>query len=70
MAKRTKKVSINLTEDEYKIIEWLSRRERRSISEISYLILVDNAQQLFEEKQEDGEWCMPQFSPSPKPIKF
>lgn len=70
MAKRIKKVSINLTEEEYQLLEWLAKKERRSISELSSLILMDNAQLLFNEKQEQGEWFIPQFIPSPKAIKL
>ena len=64
MAKRTKKISVNITEDEYKILEWLARHERRSVSELAALILVDNSQRLFEEKQPKGEWFIPIFVPT------
>lgn len=68
MAKRTKRVSVNLTEDQFVILDWLARHERRSISELAALILVDNSQRLFEEKQPQGEWFIPTFVPT-KPIK-
>lgn len=66
MAKRTKKISVNLTEEQYQIIDWLARHTRRTMSEIAALILVDNAQQLFNEMQPKGEWFIPQFVPSQK----
>ena len=69
MAKRTKKISVNLTEEQYAILDWLARHERRSVSELAALILVDNSQRLFEEKQPKGEWFIPTFIPTPKPIK-
>lgn len=64
MAKRNKKVSINLTEEEYRILSWLASHTRRSISEIAALILVDNAQELFREMQPKGELSIPKFVPS------
>lgn len=69
MGKRTKKISVNITEEQYQIIDWLARQTRRSVSEIAALILVDNSQQLFNEMQPKGEWFIPQFIPSSKPIK-
>ena len=69
MAKRTKKVSINLTQEEWETLEWLSRQERRTISELAQMILVDNAQLLFLEKQPQGEITIPHYIPKPKPIK-
>ena len=63
MAKRDMKISINITQDEYKILEWLASHERRSISELAALIVVDNAYQLFNEKQPKGEWSIPTFIP-------
>ena len=68
MAKRTKKISVNLTEEEYNVIEWLARQHRRTVSEIASLILVDNSQRLFEEMQPKGRWSKPQFIPSPIPL--
>ena len=70
MAKRTKKISVNLTEDEYNVIDYLARHTRRSVSEVAALILVDNSQKLFEEMQPKGEWVIPQFIPSQEPIKM
>ena len=70
MAKRTKKISVNLTEDEYNVIDYLARHTRRSVSELAALILVDNSQKLFEEMQPKGEWFIPQFIPSQEPIKM
>lgn len=68
MGKRTKKISVNITEEQYQIIDWLARQTRRSVSEIAALILVDNSQQLFNEMQPKGEWFIPQFIPTQKPI--
>lgn len=69
MAKRTKKISVNLTEEEYNVVDYLARQTRRSLSEIAALILIDNSQRLFEEMQPKGEWYIPQFVPSQKVIK-
>jgi len=66
MEKRTRKVSVNLTEEQYQMLEWLATHERRSISELAALILMDNAQLLFDEKQPKGEWFIPTFVPSSK----
>ena len=66
MEKRTKKISVNLTEEQYNLIQWLATQERRTVSEIAFLILMDNAQQLFDERQPKGEWNIPQFVPSQK----
>lgn len=63
MPKRTKKISINLTEEEYNLIQWLATKERRSISELAALILMDNAQLLFNEKQPSAKWETPTFVP-------
>ena len=64
MAKRVKKISINLTEEQYKIIEWLATQTRRSISEVSALILIDNSHQLFLEMQPNGQLYIPKFIPT------
>ena len=69
MEKRTKKISVNLTEDQYQLIDWIARETRRSISEVAALILIDNAQLLFNEMQVQGEWERPQFTPHNKPIE-
>lgn len=63
MDKRTKKISVNLTEEQYQVVEWLARQTRRSISELAALILIDNAQQLFIELQPQGELLQPRFIP-------
>lgn len=63
MAKRTKKISINLTEEEYDLVQWLATQERRSISELAALILMDNAQLLFNEKQPSSKWEIPSYIP-------
>lgn len=64
MEKRTKKVSVNITKEQYELLEWLATKERRSVSELAYLILMDNAQQLFIEKQPKGEWEIPSYCPT------
>ena len=46
MGKKEKKISINLTEEDYKLLERLSVRERRTISELCALIVMDNARLL------------------------
>lgn len=52
--KKIKKVSINLTQEEYDLLNALARLERRSVSELAALIVVDTSQQLFLDKQEKG----------------
>ena len=64
MEKRTKKISLNLTEEQYNLIQWLATKERRSVSELAFLILIDNAAQLFAQRQEKGEWETPTFCPN------
>lgn len=66
MAKKTKKISINLTEEEYRVVELLSQYERRSISELCALILVDTSLVLFQQRQAKGEWAKPSFNPGSK----
>ena len=69
MAKRTKKISVNLTEEQYDMLQWIATQERRSISELAALILVDNSQQLFNERQPIGEWEIPSFCPRKRTLK-
>lgn len=64
MAKRTKKISINLTEDEFNLLATLARVERRSISELAALIIVDTSQQLYFEKYGKGNLEVAHFYPS------
>lgn len=64
MEKRTKKVSINLTVEQYNTLVWLANQERRTLSELVALIVVDNSQKLFLEKHKKGEWSIPKFIPS------
>ena len=64
MAKRDRKISVNLTEEQYQTLEWLALQERRTISELAALVLVDNSQRLFEERQPQSEWVVPTFIPS------
>ncbi len=45
--KKTEHITINLTVEEYDYIKALAKIERRSITEIAKLILVDNAIKLF-----------------------
>lgn len=63
MEKKTKKISINLTQEEFNLIQALANIERRTISELSALILVDNAQQLFLNRQGKGEMKIAHFTP-------
>ena len=62
--KKTKKISINLTEEEFNVVQWLATQERRTISEMVALIVVDNSQRLFEERQPKGEWKKAHFCPN------
>ena len=48
--KKTRKISVNLTEDDYSMIEKLANLERRTVAELCALILVDNAWQLWLQK--------------------
>lgn len=63
MEKRTMKVSINLTQEQYETLQWLATQERRTISELAALIVVDNSQRLFLERQPQGRWEIPTFCP-------
>lgn len=62
MEKRTKKISINLTEEQYDIIVWLATHERRSIGETAALIIIDNSQALFNQLQTKPKWGKPNYS--------
>lgn len=53
--KKTKKVSINLTEEQFNILSALARLERRTISDLAALIVVDNSRAMFLSKQEQGK---------------
>ena len=55
MGKRTKKISINITEEEFQLLEKLASHERRTISELASLILMDNALLLYGEMQPKGK---------------
>jgi uncharacterized protein (DUF1778 family) len=49
--KRKNHITINLNDDEYNLIKKLAAADRRSVSDIAYLILIDNAMQLYQSKQ-------------------
>lgn len=63
-SKKTKKVSINLTEEQYNLLNALARMERRSISELAALIVVDNTEILYQQRQPKGTWEVARFVPS------
>ena len=52
--KRDKKISINLTSEQFAILEKLAIMERRSISELTALIVIDTSYQLFIDRQPQG----------------
>jgi hypothetical protein len=52
--KKNKKVSINLTEEEFDLLNALAKLERRNISELAALIVVDTSRAMFLDKQEKG----------------
>jgi hypothetical protein len=62
--KKIKKVSINLTEEQYDLLNALARMERRSVSELAALIVVDTSQVLFLERQEKGTIEVARFVPN------
>ena len=61
-SKKTQKISINLTQEQYDIIKALATMERRNISELCALIVVDNSQALFLEHQQRGEMEIARFT--------
>ena len=61
MEKRVKKVSINLTQEQYDTLCWVADAERRSISELAALIVIDTTQMMFIDKQPKGTWERPKF---------
>lgn len=61
--KRNQKVSINITQEEYDLLCALAKLERRSVSELAALIVVDTSQQLFLSKQEKGTMEVAHFYP-------
>lgn len=48
--KKDNHILINLSDDDYILIKTIATLERRSISEISRLILIDNAKKLYNQK--------------------
>lgn len=64
MAKRNKKITINITEEYYKMLEHLAKGERRSNSELAALILCDNVQELFLQNQKHGDFKKVEYIPS------
>ena len=63
MGKREKKISLNLTIEQFNMLEELARLERRPISELAALILCDNVEVLFLERQQHGEMKKATFTP-------
>ena len=61
-SKKTQKISINLTQEQYDIVKALATMERRNISELCALIVVDNSQALFLEHQQRGEMEIARFT--------
>lgn len=61
-SKKTKHITINLTEDQYNYIVFLSNQYRRTETETATLILIDNAERLFIEVQRQQQ--QQQFKPA------
>lgn len=61
--KRKNHITINLNDDEYNLIKKLAAADRRSVSDIAYLILIDNALLLYQSKQGNAEFKPAQFIP-------
>jgi len=61
--KKSNHITINLNDNEYSLIKKLAALERRSISELCYLILIDNANLLFLDKQSKPEFKPAVFIP-------
>ena len=61
MGKRTNKVSINLTQEQFDILRTLANIERRTISELAALIVSDVSRELFLEKQQQGKMQKARF---------
>ena len=59
--KRNNKVSINLTQEQYDLLKALANLERRSVSELAALIVIDNSQALFLKRQEKGKMTQARF---------
>ena len=59
--KKDKHILINLTENDYNIINTLARLLRRSVTELASMILIDNANKLFLEYH---------YKDNLKPVKF
>ena len=51
MPKKLKQINISLTEEEYNMIQNIANAERRTVADVSRLILVDNAITIFLQKQ-------------------
>ena len=48
--KKNKQVNISLDDDDYALIKTIAFLERRSVSDIARLILIDNAKKLYNDK--------------------
>ena len=59
--KKDKHILINLTENDYNVINTLARLLRRSVTELASMILIDNANKLFLEYH---------YKDNLKPVKF
>ena len=42
MNKRIKHITLNLTDEQYKSIEYIAEQQKRKIADAAYLILIDN----------------------------
>ena len=62
--KKNKHILINLTENDYNIINTLARLLRRSVTELASLILIDNANRLFIEYHANDNLKPARFIPS------
>lgn len=63
--KRDNKVSINLTQEQYDLLSALARLERRSVSELAALIVVDTSKALFLDHQQKGTMTQAKFCALP-----
>lgn len=62
--KRDNKISINLTQEEYDVLNRLAQIERRTISELAALIVVDTSLALFLERQQQGVMIKAKYCPT------
>ena len=62
--KRDNKVCINLTQEQFDVLQALAKMERRTLSELAALIVVDTSLCMFLDHQQKGTFEQARFCPN------